>query len=391
MRRRVLACGRAACTWALLAVGLAGCTSSGAANSTVAISGTQLTIYVSAAPTDQPQIGNDVLDAERLAFSQGFQGPPRVGKLSIRLLSVRDSTISAQARTVIQDKTTIAYLGEVVPPSSYESLGITNALDILQVSPTDTALELTQTTPAVANAPDDYYQSLSTYKQTFARVVPTTAQEAKAQVQEMKALGVSKLYIGSDGGDYGAAIAYALKQDAGSGGLTVVSSLGAADGVFYGSESPTAAAGFFNRVAGSNPSAKLFGPSALDAPAFVAALSPAVRSLYISIPGFLKANLTAAGSKFVTDFTSTYGHAPAVQAIFGYEAMAAVLSVLKEAGTEADNRTTVVKDFFSIKNRQSVLGTYSINSTGDTSIAPFVFTRLKGGQLVPVTFVSVQG
>ena len=109
----------------------------------------------------------------------------------------------------------------------------------------------------------------------------------------------------------------------------------------------------------------------------------------MSVPGFLNADLSPAGRAFVSAFTAAYNHAPAPQAIFGYEAMAAVLSVLKEAGAAADNRTTVVKDFFSIKNRQSVLGTYSINSTGDTSIAPFVFTRLKGGQLVPATFVSV--
>jgi branched-chain amino acid transport system substrate-binding protein len=68
-----------------------------------------------------------------------------------------------------------------------------------------------------------------------------------------------------------------------------------------------------------------------------------------------------------------------------------VLAVLKEAGTSANNRTTVVHDFFSIKNRQSVLGTYSINSNGDTSIAPFVFSRLQSGQLVPFKFVSAQG
>jgi branched-chain amino acid transport system substrate-binding protein len=69
--------------------------------------------------------------------------------------------------------------------------------------------------------------------------------------------------------------------------------------------------------------------------------------------------------------------------------MSAVLSVLKEAGTSAGNRSTVVHDFFAIKNRQSVLGTYSIDSDGDTSLAPFVFARLKSGQLVPVA--SVQG
>ena len=37
----------------------------------------------------------------------------------------------------------------------------------------------------MANAPDDYYESLNSYKQTFARVVPTSGEEAKAQIQEI--------------------------------------------------------------------------------------------------------------------------------------------------------------------------------------------------------------
>jgi branched-chain amino acid transport system substrate-binding protein len=387
MRSRVLARGRAACACALVVAGVAGCTSSGSANSSVNVSGNVLRIYVSAASTDQPQVAQDVLDAERLAFNQG---PHTVGTFAVRMLTVRGSTLSEQARTVIQDKTSIAYLGEIVPGSSSASLGITNALDILQVSPTDTALELTETTPAVANAPDGYYESLGTYGRTFARVVPTSGDEAKAQIQEMQALGVSKLYVTSDGSDYGRAIANAVTHDVG-GGVALASSLDAADGVFYGSASPAVAAGFFNRAAGSNPSAKLFGPSALDAPRFVSALLARVRNLYISTPGFLKPDLNSAGTAFVSQFTATFGHAPSVQAIFGYEAMSAVLSVLKEAGASANDRGTVVKDFFAITNRPSVLGTYSINSNGDTSIAPFVFNRLESGELVPFKFVSVSG
>ena len=387
MRSRVLARGRALCACALLTAAVAGCTSSGSANSSVTVSGNVLTIYVSAAPTDQPQVAQDVLDAEQLAFKQGSHS---VGGRTIRMLTVRGSTISAQARTVIQDTSSIAYLGEIVPGASYASLGITNALDILQVTPTDTALELTETTPAVANAPDGYYESLGTYGRTFARVVPNSGEEAKAQVQEMQALGVTKLYVSSDGSDYGTAIANAVTHDVG-GGITLVGKPSAADGVFYGSASPAVAAHFFNGVVDSNTSAKLFGPSALDAPAFVSALSPAVRNLYVSVPGFLKSDLNSAGTSFTAQFTSTYGHAPAPQAIFGYEAMAAVLSVLKQAGASANSRSTVVKGFFAIRNRQSALGTYSINSNGDTSIAPFVFSRLQRGQLVPFKFVSVSG
>ena len=108
MRSAVLARGRAACACALLAAVVAGCSSSGSANSSVTVSGNVLTIYVSAAPTDQPRVAQDVLYAEQLAFQQG---PHTVGGRTIRMLKVRDATISAQARTVIQDASSIAYLG----------------------------------------------------------------------------------------------------------------------------------------------------------------------------------------------------------------------------------------------------------------------------------------
>jgi branched-chain amino acid transport system substrate-binding protein len=383
VQRRALARGRAACLWALMVAGIAGCTSTGSGNSTVTVSGKTLTIYVSAAPTNQPTVAADVLAAEQLAFS-----PASVGGFSLQLKVVKDQKISDQARTVIQDKSAIAYLGEVVPHSSYASLGITNADDILQVSPTDTALELTQSTPAIPGAPDMYYQSLSTYGQTFARVVPTSGKEAKAQVQEMEALGVRKLYVGDDGGPYGVAMAYALKRDLG-GKINLAGSQADADGIFYASNSPASATRFFDKASAANPSVQLFAPSALSDPSFASGLSATVRHMYVSAPGFLAQDLPPAGGNFVSQFKTKYGHAPDPQAIFGYEAMSAVLAVLREAGSQAGNRTTVVHDFLALKNRQSALGTYSMNSSGDTSIAPFVFSRLQRGQLVP--FAQVQG
>jgi branched-chain amino acid transport system substrate-binding protein len=349
----------------------------------VTVSGKTLTIYVSAAPTNQPTVAKDVLAAEQLAFSPGS-----VGSYSLQLKVVKGQEISDQARTAIQDDGAIAYLGEVVPHSSYASFGITNANDILQVTPTDTALELTQSTPAIPGAPDMYYQSLSTYGQTFARVVPTSGKEARAQVQEMEALGVTKLYVADDGGPYGKAMAYALGHDLG-GKISLASTQADADGIFYASNSPASAARFFDRASAAKPSVNLFAPSALSDPSFAAGLSATVRHLYVSAPGFLDQDLSPAGAKYLADFKAKYGRAPDPQAIFGYEAMSAVLAVLRGAGAQAGNRTTVVHDFLALKNRQSVLGTYSMNSNGDTSIAPFVFSRLQRGKLVP--FAQVQG
>lgn len=378
MSSRVLARGRAACACALFAVAIAGCTQNGSGSSAVTVAGKTLTIYLSDAPTSQPQVARDVLAAEQLAFKQG---QPSFNGFTVQT-KVVSAKISDQARTAIQDKTAIAYLGEVVPHSSYASLGITNAADLLQVSPTDTALELTQASPVVPGSPDTYYESKSSYNQTFARVVPNSAHEAKAQVQEMHALGVTKLYVTDDGGPYGAAIANVVKQDA-AGTFSVASSLSSADGAFYGGSSPSAAARFFQRAAAANPQIKLFAPSALADPTIAGRLTGAGR-VYVSAPGFLKSDLTPAGSQFVSQFATTYGRAPVAQAIFGYEAMAAVLAVLHKAGTAANNRSTVVSDFLSLKNRESVLGTYSMNSSGDTSIAPFVFSRVQQGKLVPL-------
>ncbi|PZS09678.1 MAG: hypothetical protein DLM64_10210 [Solirubrobacterales bacterium] len=387
MRDKLLVVGAAAA----LAATIAGCTAAGTATTTVT-TGT-LTIYASAPATSATPESQDVLDAERLALQeQGGQ----VGKLKIKLVTLTGK-ISDNARTAIEDPSTIAYLGEIAPGASEGSAGITNAQDVLQVSPTDTALELTQPTAAVPGAPNRYYESLKAYGKTFARVVPSTAQEAKAQVQEMQSFGVKTLYVTADGSQYGATIALAVKRDAAAAGISVAPR-GQEGALFFGGSSDTSALHAFKGAVATSPTVKLFAPSALDDAALAAGLpGPAAGNLYVSAPGFLPnlpnlpKDLPPKGQKFVTDFSAAYHHPPSLQAIFGYEAMAAVLGVLGSAGSSAGDRTKVVHDFFAIRNRASVLGTYSINSAGDTSIAPFVFSHVQSGKLVPFRFLQVQG
>ena len=377
--RRALASASVAC---LAALAVAGCAQTSSSNSAVTVSGKALTIYISK-PSNfaSDPVARDVVDAEQLAYT-AHKSEVKDYKL---VLAVREEpTISQNARDAIQDPTAIAYLGEVAPGSSDQTVGITNALDLLEVSPTDTALELSQKTAAVTGAPHTYYESWSTYGQTFARVVPSAADEAKAQVAEMKALGVTRLLVDNDGSDYGKAIADAVSSDAKAAGLTVEPSVDEeVNGYFYGAASPAAAAEFFNDIASKAPTAKLFGPSSLDSPAFTSALSSSVHNLYVSIPGFMPKDLPAAGKAFVAAFKTKYGHTPNTEAIFGYAAMSAVLGVLQSAGSGANSRNTVIKDFLAQRKVPSVLGPYSIDTSGDTSLDAFVFARMHGGTLVP--------
>jgi branched-chain amino acid transport system substrate-binding protein len=382
MRGAVLVRTRAVSLCACAALlGLAGCAAQ--TNTAVTVTGTSLTIYASEPPGNVGgQVAADVLDAEQLALRQAGD---TVGKLKLQFRTLHGAELSDNARAAVQDKTAIAYLGELTPGTSQISVPITNELGLLEVSPTDTAVYLTQHTPAVSGAPGTFYPSSSSFHQTFARVVPNTAQEAKAQVAEMHALGLSKLFVASDGQPYGASMALEVRQDAPSHGLTLVSSPTGADAIFYGGSAGSTAKQALDRAAAASPSAKLFAPSALYDDTFVAGLSAAAQSnLYVSSPGFLSKDLTPLGKQFASTFQTTYGHGPAPQAIFGYEAMRAVVFVLTQHPAFASNRADVVSEFRTLRDRQSVLGTYSIDG-GDTSIAPFIFARPESGKLVPRT------
>jgi ABC-type branched-subunit amino acid transport system substrate-binding protein len=384
---RALASSGVACLAALAVAGCSAANSSSSSSSSLTVSGGTLSIYLSE-PSDwrSDPVAQDVVHAEQMAFSAHS---PSVTDYKLRLEAVSYKTLSDNARAAIIDPTTIAYLGEIAAGASDQTTGITNAQDVLQVSPTDGALELSNTTPAVSGGAKYFFEQWSSYGRTFARVVPSGIEEARAQAAEMKSLGVKSLYVANDGSDYGKAIADAVSSDASAAGITAAKSLSAAGAAFYGAESPTAAAKFFNNAASAAPKAKLFGPSSLNSGAFTAALSGSVHNLYVSIPGYLPKDLPAAGKSFVADFKTAYGHSPNVEAIFGYEAMSALLRVLADEGKKANNRTDVVSAFLKQRKVSSVLGTYSINSTtGNTSLDAFVFARMSGGKLVPFVAAS---
>jgi branched-chain amino acid transport system substrate-binding protein len=373
--RAATACG----LLSALALALAGCAAQ--SNSAVTVSGKTLTIYASRPPGGSGgQTAADVLDAEQLALQHAGT---TVGKYTVKLVTLTGKEISDNARTAVQHSSAIAYLGEIEPGTSQDSVQITNELGLLEVSPTDTAAYLTEAVPEVSGSPTTFYPSRSTFHQTFARVVPTSAQEAKAIAAEMHSLGATKLYVADDGTPYGVTMAAEVRAVATKQGLSLVSGAASADAVFYGGNNAAAATKALDQAATASSAAKLFAPSALYADSFVAGLSAAAqKNLYVSAPGFTSSTLSPAGQQFVTAFRAAYHHAPVPQAIFGYEAMSAVLAVLRQAGTGAGSRATVVNDFLTLRNRQSALGTYSISS-GDTSLAPFVFGHPRGGRLVP--------
>jgi branched-chain amino acid transport system substrate-binding protein len=78
----------------------------------------------------------------------------------------------------------------------------------------------------------------------------------------------------------------------------------------------------------------------------------------------------AEGKKFFSDFTTKYGiKSPDPYAIYGYEAMNLLLDAIKRSNS--GSKPDIVKALFSTKDRPSVLGTYSIDQNGDTTLTDY--------------------
>ena len=103
---------------------------------------------------------------------------------------------------------------------------------------------------------------------------------------------------------------------------------------------------------------------------------------FLTAPTVSPDELPPAGQKFYEDFEKEYGE-PADEidpyAIYGYEATNAILDSIEKGGND---RQAVIDAFFSIKDKDSPLGTYSIDPDGDTTLTTYGAYIAKGGKLV---------
>jgi branched-chain amino acid transport system substrate-binding protein len=90
------------------------------------------------------------------------------------------------------------------------------------------------------------------------------------------------------------------------------------------------------------------------------------------------------GKKFFAAYSAKYKVAsPDPYAIYGYEAMSLMLDAIKRASASGSlTRKAVVDAIFATKDRKSVLGTYSIDKNGDTSLTDYGIYKIVAGKLV---------
>jgi branched-chain amino acid transport system substrate-binding protein len=339
------------------------------------------------------------------------QAGNKAGDIDVTYESLDDSTAQAgswtpeattsNARKAAQDDSTAAYIGEFNSGASAVSIPILNEGGVPQISPANTYVGLTTDAPgSEPGEPDKYYPS---GQRTYVRIVPTDTIQGAALATVMKQDGCTKVFMTNDKEVYGAGLATNIEASAESQQLEIVANeavdknapnyrslagnakSAGADCFIYSGITANNAVQLFKDFNAALPDAKLYGPDGICEAGFA---DPAEGGIPANVAGAFKCSVATLsvdeyppeGQEFFSQFEEKYGEEnPDPYAIYGYEAMRLALDAIERSGT--GNKEDIIAALFDTQDRSSVLGTYSIDENGDTTLTDYGIYTIDGGEL----------
>jgi len=367
--------------------------------------GNHLTVY-SSLPFQGADAGAslEIENGEKLALAE-VGG--RVGRFDIDYASLDDADpgtgeatpgiTASNARVAAQDTSTIAYIGELDSAATAVSLSFINEAGILQVSPASPYVGLTSSLDA---GQDEPYRFYPTGQRTFVRLQPGDPVQAQAQVRLLRALHLPSVYVIDDLDPFDAPLAAILAEDAKRAGIKVLGEdqidtstteyagevhkvlESGARAVFFSGAPTAGVVALWQQLHAADPHLRLLGPSALAEPSFAKQIGAAAAHAYIATPLLALSLYPPPAQRVLGEYRSRFHRPAGPYALYGYEAMSAVLLAIRRAGRHGDDRETVIHKFFAIRNRDSVLGRYSVLPDGETTLSRYAVDRVRGGRLV---------
>jgi branched-chain amino acid transport system substrate-binding protein len=148
-----------------------------------------------------------------------------------------------------------------------------------------------------------------------------------------------------------------------------------ADGVFYGGITATGALRLWRALYRQKRTLKLFGADGVAESNFTENIGLAAKRTRVMVSTLAPGAYPAAGQQVLQRLgpnVDPYG-------LYGYETMALALDAINRGGP---TREGALKAFFGTQNRDSVLGRYSIDENGDTTLTRYGAYKVERGALV---------
>ena len=252
-----------------------------------------------------------------------------------------------------------------------------------------------------AGEPEIYYP---TVQRNFARVVPADDLQGSAAAWWAQKLGVKKVYILDDKELYGKGIASVFEKECLKKGIVVLGHDGidtkapdfravmnkikgtAPDLVYFGGITQNGAGKLVKDMKDVGLVAKFMGPDGIKETAFINAAGPASEGVLITLGGVPPEKLTGKAKAWYDRYTKKYGSPPEAYAIYGYEAAKVAADAIRRAGQK--DRQAIRDALFATQNFDGVLGRWSFDPHGDTTLTTMSGYVIKGGAFRFVEFLK---
>jgi branched-chain amino acid transport system substrate-binding protein len=240
--------------------------------------------------------------------------------------------------------------------------------------------------------PQKYYP---TGVRNYARVVATDDIQGPADALWSQSLGFKKVYVLNDKQTYGFGVAKTYAAAAKKLGLKVTGFKGwdakassyealataikatGAQAVFLGGIICNNGAKLMQDIKAVDPKIQLQMPDGFSDPGANGAVG---NGAYISVAGAPPKALVGAGAQFVKSFGKQIGTTPNPYAAYGAQAMDVMLSAVAKGGGQ---RASTTKGIFGLSITNGIIGSFTINSTGDTSLGTITIYKQAGKNLNP--------
>jgi branched-chain amino acid transport system substrate-binding protein len=309
------------------------------------------------------------------------------------------------AQRAIDDPDVMVYIGPYNSSAARVSIPILNQADLAMVSPSSTYSGLTRPGKGQPNEPDTYYPAGT---RNFTRVVPADDVQGAVGAAWAKQLGAQKVYILHDTQVYGYGVATTFAETAQKIGLQIV---GGPEGVDPRAQDHTGIAAkvrdagpdlvYFAGLAdnGAGPlfkdlraalgdKVKLMGPDGIYQQAFLDDAGDAAEGTYVTFGALAPSKLTGKGAEWYRSYKVRYNAEPEVYAAYGYEAMRVAIDAIRRAGKK--DRGAIREALLATKDYEGVLGHWSIDANGDTTLTTMSGREVKNGKFDDANAVTLQ-
>jgi branched-chain amino acid transport system substrate-binding protein len=328
----------------------------------------------------------------------------RVGNFTIAYEDLDDATPAKgswdaakeaeNANKAANDRQVMVYIGTFNSGAAAVSIPILCKENLVMISPANTYPGLTKPGKGEAGEPEKFYPNCP---RNYSRVVPADDLQGVAGANWAKELGAKRVFILDDTELYGKGLATVFNETAKKIGLEVV---GGPEGIdpkasdyralaqkirgtnaeliYFGGITQNNAGKLVQDLKAVMPDVKIMGPDGIYEKAFIDAGGAAAEGTYITFGGVPAPKLEGKGADWYKKYKDQFKTEPEAYASYGYEAGRVAIEAIQRAG-KAD-RAAIRDALMGTKDFDGVLGKWSFDRNGDTTLTTMSGRQVKGGK-----------